>query len=342
MTLCKKLYVLYYKLFDRKYYQNGLKFIDRQIKRFEGNVSPKEYQKLVVDMVYSLHRFGASFDEYFQYRFKHLSTYGRDQFVTDKLRYAYYEIMIKKEAMSVLVEKDKTYAVFSKYFWRDFLKISGKNDFDAFSEFVKKHAQMVVKPYRGASGDGVELVSRDDYKDIPSLFEYVFSKGEVVIEELIKSHPELKRLHEHSVNTIRVMTIKTKDANEVLFAVVRTGRNKSFVDNANSGGIYADIDVETGIIKTAGVDHEMNRYVTHPDSGVPFVGFQIPMWESLLNIVNELADVVSSTRCVGWDLTLSEKGWVLVEANPGGGIFLFQTPENIGKKKELEELVKCW
>lgn len=39
-----------------------------------------------------------------------------------------------------------------------------------------------------------------------------------------------------------------------------------------------NVDTDTGIVYTAGFDESGNRYVTHPNSGVPIVGFQIPRW----------------------------------------------------------------
>ena len=79
------LYVNYYKLFDREYYQKGLKFIDKNIRTFVGPVSEEQRQEYVYDMVYSLHRFGCMFDEYFMYNFPQLNVAGRESFITDKI-----------------------------------------------------------------------------------------------------------------------------------------------------------------------------------------------------------------------------------------------------------------
>lgn len=42
-------------------------------------------------MVYSLHRFGCMFDEYFMFDFEHLTAAGRETFITDKKRWEYYD-----------------------------------------------------------------------------------------------------------------------------------------------------------------------------------------------------------------------------------------------------------
>lgn len=88
----KKLYVKYYKLFDTEYYKGGLQMISKLLGKMnveedldrvglnvcrEGvNNSLSANNKLVVDMIYSLHRFGCMFDEYFLYNFPALNTKG--------------------------------------------------------------------------------------------------------------------------------------------------------------------------------------------------------------------------------------------------------------------------
>lgn len=340
-ALWKKAYVGYYRLLDREYYRRGMNIVEREIKRFVGNASKKEYNLLAIDMVYSLHRFGASFEEYFLFGFRNLSAYGRNQFITDKLRYAYYEVLNDSENMHIFWEKDKTYEKYRHFYSRDLLKVT-ENNYDAFCRFVTQHSRFVVKPVNGSCGYGVELFDREDWQGNLELFETLLDRNGVVLEGLIQGHGEMKRLHPDSVNTIRVMTVKTKKVNEVFFAVLRVGRNNAFVDNATAGGIFACIDLETGVVKTPGYDLDMKKYMVHPDSGLLLVGFRIPMWESLLSRVNEMADVLPTQRCIGWDMALSEAGWVMVEANPGGMISYEQVAFNRGYKTSFEILIKDW
>ena len=54
----KSIYVWFYRCFDKEYYQKGLRFIDRSIATFAGEVTPEQRNDYIKDMVYSLHRFG--------------------------------------------------------------------------------------------------------------------------------------------------------------------------------------------------------------------------------------------------------------------------------------------
>ena len=91
--LWKLLYVCFYRIFDHEYYTNGLKMIEQQITHFCGdNLKRKQKNAYIRDMVYSLHRFGAMFDEYFLFDFERLNVKGRNLYITDKLRFKYTTI----------------------------------------------------------------------------------------------------------------------------------------------------------------------------------------------------------------------------------------------------------
>lgn len=53
----------------------------------------------------------------------------------------------------------------------------------------------------------------------------------------------------------------------------------------------------------------------------------------------ELADVLPDNHYTGWDLALTDNGWVLQEANDRGTFILFQITEKKGFKQEIEEIV---
>lgn len=71
----KRIYVLYYKIFDHKYYKKGLEYINKEIQKQRPNLPGKDSGKILssdylrIDMVYSLHRFGVNFVEYFVLKF---------------------------------------------------------------------------------------------------------------------------------------------------------------------------------------------------------------------------------------------------------------------------------
>lgn len=65
----KFVYVSYYKWFDRKYYKVGLKYLNLYLDLFKKQWEGLNRDYIIRDMIYSLHRFGADFQDYWNYNF---------------------------------------------------------------------------------------------------------------------------------------------------------------------------------------------------------------------------------------------------------------------------------
>jgi len=88
-----------------------------------------------------------------------------------------------------------------------------------------------------------------------------------------------------------------------------------------------------------GCDEYLNRYECHPNSGIKYVGFQLPAWDECIALVKEMGALVPRLGYIGWDLAYTDSGWVLVEAN-GGSQFVSQICYDKGCKPEIEEYIK--
>ena len=106
------------------------------------------------------------------------------------------------------------------------------------------------------------------------------------------------------------------------------------VDNGGSGGLINSIDPITGII-TCSADEMGIHYTEHPDTHYQIVGFKMPRWEEAKELARELAQVMPDNHYCGWDLALTDNGWVLQEANDRGEFVGFQLPTKKGFRNEL-------
>lgn len=97
-----------------------------------------------------------------------------------------------------------------------------------------------------------------------------------------------------------------------------------FVDNLHNGGIIADIDLETGELKTDGQDFFNNVYVRHPDTGYPIKGFRIPFFEEMKQMIEKAG--ASFEALLGWDIAITESGPVIIEINSSPGAVILQVP----------------
>ena len=131
----------------------------------------------------------------------------------------------------------------------------------------------------------------------------------------IQQSEELSAFNETSVNTVRVITVKTKKGIVVPYCILRMGRRGAFVDNSGNGGVIACIDYASGKLNTDGYDEKGDIYLAHPDTGTTFKGTQLPDWDKLQALSEEVANRTKKINMVGWDFAHTPIGWVMVEGN---------------------------
>lgn len=283
----------------------------------EEKFADKKYvKKLYDEILYCRFMYGIAVREYFVYEFEKLSHEGRKTFVTRSNKYPFYRRFNNQNYIPYLNMKTETYRKFKKFYGRDVLCMYDENDLEAFLEFVEKHPRFIYKPASDYGGHGVEIYNADEYDSKEDLFKILMYHGFCVVEELIVQAHEIAQFHPQSVNTMRVVAFrKNENEAEIQWCFLRMGMGGSHTDNMSSGGLAAMVDPETGIIYTTGRDWLGYEHIAHPDTGVQLVGFQIPKWDELKALVGKLANVIPEIRLVGWDLSLTEKGWVFVEGN---------------------------
>ena len=143
--------------------------------------------------------------------------------------------------------------------------------------------------------------------------------------------------NDSSVNTVRCITLKTKNDMLVPYCFMRTGRSGAFVDNGGAGGLFVGIDPETGVLGTDGVDERGVRYNAHPDSGLRFQGYQLPDWSKMISTCKEMAMQIPTVRMIGWDMAYTDKGWIVIEGNGLTEVIGPQCTWLRGIRKDIED-----
>lgn len=340
--ICKSLYVFYYRLSDRKYFNHGIKLIDIQLAIHKDQFVKVKHNRLVRDMVYCLHRFGICFEEYCIYYFVQRNTYSRSQFVSDKLRHYYCDLVNGKDIPNILNDKYNCYLHYRDFFKREVLGCYSYDDLAKFRDFVQRHPKFILKPTGGNCGHGVQILSVSTENSADDLFNVSISKGSFVVEELIKQGDEMDSLHPQSINSVRVSTFVLNNTVNIIAAVLRMGKGDSVVDNAGSGGMYASVDVQNGIVQTDARTYSDIHYNFHPDTGVPIIGFQLPHWNEALSLIEQMALKQKGTTLIAWDIAYSAVGggsWIMVEGNAVGSWDVLQSNRQIGLKPYLHSLL---
>lgn len=272
-------------------------------------------EELKQDMFFWHFAYGFTFNEYACYQFFDKGRDERRTFLSDRdAAWMCYD-MNDLRKMSILADKAQTYERFGRFYHRDVVVISNTSDFEQFEKFIKKHKKFIKKNTRESCGRSVELIDITQTKQTPEgLFNNWIAEGKTIIEELVIQSNDIAAFNSSSVNTLRCITFRTKKGVETPFFFFKTGRNGAFVDNGAAGGLIIAVDWEKGILG-AGTDEYGHRFDNHPDSGISFIGFQLPDWDQAVDLCRKLSAQLPEVRIIGWDLAHTDNGWVIIEGN---------------------------
>ena len=243
-----------------------------------------------------------------------------------------------KKARKILNEKIRSYQHLSEFYKRDMALVTPADiaagtvmeKVQAFANLG--HQKMVIKPLNANKGQGVGV-----YDNVNEICSLLITNGGGVIEALIVQQKQMSDLNESSVNTLRINTVNYGNSEvEVVWPCLRMGRAGSFVDNAGAGGIFGAIDAETGVV--IGVaDENRNTYTEHPDSHKQLVGFIVPQWQEACDLAKQVAMRIPDAAFIGWDLALTDDGWVVVEGNQCP-LIIWQIASGEGIRKKFHEI----
>lgn len=310
----------------------------------DPNASTWKRLKITVDFLWEKFRYDIELIDYIQYQFYYKKREERDKFITHGKLVEIIKICNDPRSRKYFDQKPLFNEHFQKYTGRNWIDTT-KCSKDEVKDFLKNHDKIFAKCPDGMFGKGIEIIDTDSILDFDTFYKKAL-KQKLLLEEVLTQHKELAEFNQSSVNSFRVVTLVCADNTvKVMAGVLRLGRKGKFADNFHHHGIASLIDVETGIVCTVGVDREWNRFVIHPDSGKPIVGFKVPEWNSIVDTVKQAAMVHPEVRYVGWDVTIKADGTiVLIEGNPGADPDVTQIEDQIGKwpiyKPLLEQIKK--
>lgn len=188
----------------------------------------------------------------------------------------------------------------------------------------------IIKPIHGSWGRGVKAW-------LPFIKPNKYS----IIEDRIKNIYDLRKFNIFTLNTIRIITIRHNDNVEVFGALFRCGNGyNSVVDNAHKGGLFAEINVETGTVISDFVDIKGNNYSIHPYSQLQIKGFQIPLWDEVIE-KSKFAALNTENPITGWDIAITENNDIeFIEGNSRPDFDMLQIPTKTGCKQRFIETIK--
>lgn len=203
---------------------------------------------------------------------------------------------------------------------------------------VKTGETLIVKPCNESGGKGVQSYSFRDgayyvdgrEMDTETLERKIQELSATLVMECVEQAQYADDLFPDSANTIRMITMWDEQKRESFcpVAVHRIGTPETApTDNFGSGGISAQVDLETGELGE-GVqfaESGVNRMSVHPSTGAQIEGTSIPGWTSIRDRMLNIAQEFSHVPYVGWDVVVTDPGeFVVIEANGCTDVDLLQ------------------
>ncbi|MDO4483058.1 MAG: sugar-transfer associated ATP-grasp domain-containing protein [Clostridia bacterium] len=298
---------------------------------------------LLCDMLRCALKYNAGYVDYKIAQMYNLSDAQRRTVITRGISNNIVRRMNDKAYWHFFDDKTQFNTLFAQYIPRKWMLIDDAPDMDKLRDMMDTLPQMIGKPLEGSSGQGIQKYLPEDWQQGPEAFlKKLRADGIGILEEIVVQHEKMASLCPTSCNTIRIATLLGDKQQGIVYAFMRIGNGK-VMDNVDCGGMAARVDLESGILKTVGADKAGNTFDTHPMTGTPIVGFQVPYWEEAKKMCLEAAQKVPQMRFVAWDVAITPNGPTFIEGNsfPSHAIpqFAAHYPDGIGILPEFEKFI---
>lgn len=185
--------------------------------------------------------------------------------------------------------------------------------------------KLIVKPITGSAGMGIVLAEKTadgkiviQFKNKTKTLEDFVLKEDAIVQKLICQDNHIAQISSSSVNTIRIVTLLTKDNETIIVSATArfSASDGAFVDNWSAGGVAVGVNCQTGKLMKYAFDKKGNRYSQHPVTGVLFEGFAVPKWEQVIAAARKIQNTFPFYRLLGLDIAIRNDGIpVLIEVN---------------------------
>ncbi|WP_298036434.1 sugar-transfer associated ATP-grasp domain-containing protein [uncultured Microbacterium sp.] len=278
----------------------------------------KAVPAVVVDMLWSAARRNVGFQDYIDYDFAMLTREERSTFMTHPVSNELSQKYDHPDYRGIFQDKIEFDKRFSTFLNREWMIVDEGNA-DEVRAFTERQGTIVTKEPIGVAGLGVHRYHAADVTDWDEFHAGLLSRGEFLIEEVIRQHEDLAAVCPGTVNTTRITAFFDGEKAHILAMAQKFGRGE-VSDQMSFGGFYTMLD-ENGRAKSAGYDSHGHVYEKHPDTDFPIAEFQLPHMEKVRAFIDDIARVVPQVQYVGWDIVVSPDGPVLVEGNWGCGVY---------------------
>jgi hypothetical protein len=151
-----------------------------------------------------------------------------------------------------------------------------------------------------------------------------------ILQEPLSPHPDIMALTgSDKISGLRVHSFLSAQSTRVIKAIFKINigqRDSDNFEHGASGNMLGAVDIASGRVMRAisgvGLDQRVNP--RHPVTGADIVGFALPNWSDVVDLVGEAQKAFPGFICPGWDVALCADGPKILEVNAFGDIDLSQ------------------
>ena len=282
-------------------------------------VSKAPLPVIVADMLWCSVRYEMGFRDYVVWDIRVLNSRERKTWMTHPKAFRLNSSLNGPDSGAIVGDKIRFLTDFADLTRREWIDASAATG-DELRAFLARHPRVIAKPSRGEGGAGISIYASQDVEDVAAWRTSLIESDQTLLEEVLSQHEALSELYPDSVNTVRMITYRDpKDELHVIASVLRIG-NGSVIDNFASGGMFTMLD-DDGVALYPGVDKQSHIYRTHPVTGTPIQGFQVPHYAEIVSMIADAAKRLPTVPYVGWDIAVTPEGPSLIEANHNSSVF---------------------
>jgi hypothetical protein len=144
---------------------------------------------------------------------------------------------------------------------------------------------------------------------------------DLILQVCEKLHPDLLKFSKGGIATLRVISFKLRDSDAMLFhSFFRMPVGDAVTDNFSDSGLASRVSkagmlgYATTISVRDGIAHK------HPDTGEQITGSRLPFYKEMVQLALDAHNAMPEFSTVGWDISVTGKGPVIIEANSWWGL----------------------
>ena len=206
----------------------------------------------------------------------------------------------------------------------------------AWANYIDREmpGDFITKDVAGAYASGFATYAREGDRfidetgtshDAAGVYRRMLGTGrDLLIQERLFDHPALARLCGRRTLQCLRLTTRRRPSGEVdtLFYIFKMVCGENIADNfsgGKTGNVLAWGSQDPMVLRSGFTAHSSGAGLAavdrHPDTGISFVGLELPYWREANELVARAHDVFAEFESIGWDVALTASGPKLLEAN---------------------------